>query len=85
MSTRTRGNACVRGNEEYWTKGGSGLEELDAEVALEVNRRTYDGRRGGTTAGEEPGLSRASTSGDWGEEDGENGAKPLHASQTGNN
>ena len=58
MSTRTRGNACVPGNEEYWTKGGTGLEELDTEVPLEVNRRTYDGRRGGTTAGHEPGPSR---------------------------
>ena len=60
------------GTRNTGRRTGMGLRSW-TEVPWEVNRRTYDGRRGGTTAGEEPGRSQAPTSGDWGEEDGENG------------
>ena len=46
LSKRMRGHLCASGNKKCWTKGRSGLEELDGGP-WEVNGRTYDGRRGG--------------------------------------
>ena len=81
VSTRMPGNTCASGNEKYRTRCRSALEELDGGPVGGEQENVWRAARWHDRRRRTRALA-ASTSGDWDEEDGENGAKPLHASQT---